>query len=146
MRYIFAILISFIVGVSVHWCNVPERAAVVADAAPTATAEPTRAQPLPTATVTPWVVVSEPVRVQFPIGSYGTTTTTDQPTAYLLWARAGQRMKIAPALQFRVYGPNGDKLQLSQDGNIFYLDLPANGDYTVEVGTDQSVDVAFEIR
>lgn len=146
MRFIFAILISFIVGVSVHWFSIPERVAVIADAAPTATPEPTRAQALPTATVTPWATVGEPVRVQFPLGSYGTTVQAELPTAYLLWARQGQRMKIAPNLAFRVYGPNGQQLELSRNGNIFYVDLPASGDYRVEVGTKQRVDVAFEIR
>lgn len=93
-------------------------------------------------------IIGEPVRVNFPTGSYGKTVTVQRSTRYLLKASALQTMKLAVVgqapgnIEVTVYDPNGDPVLPSNPG--IYV-LPLSDDYMVDVFTSAPFDLHFSI-
>ena len=98
----------------------------------------------------------DPVRVEFPRGTFGTTVhdhvNGGQLDRYLLWAAPGRTMTVTldssrNAARFSILAPNGDVLAGEQTSAA--VSLPATGDYTVAIWSisgNPDYDVSFEIR
>lgn len=129
--------------------NVTVDAAIGIDAQPTATA-----QPQPMVTVTPWATSqpasANPIRVNFAIGTYGTTLTENGNQAYLLWARGGQVMTVKPSseqpLNISLLAPDKTQVVVEVVDGVGSYKLPSNGDYTLSFVTGGGFSVAVEIR
>ncbi len=107
---------------------------------PLVTVVPTVA-PIPTATL---AQLGTPVRVQFDIGTYGTSLQVKGQKTFVLWARAGQVMRLTSDRTFaaRMTAPNGDDVPFSQ----LAATLPSNGDYVLTVASDDSFTFWIDIR
>lgn len=93
------------------------------------------------ATVLPALQHGNPERLRFANGAYGAAPRIDGQQTFVLWAAAGQRLRLAgeSGLTARLTAPSGDDVALV-DGAAT---LPADGDYVLTVaGVEQfSVDI-----
>jgi hypothetical protein len=109
---------------------------------PLVTVMPTvTAAPIPTPTL---AQLGTPLRVQFELGTYGTSLQVEGQKTFALWARAGQVMKLTSDRTFaaRLSAPNGDDVQFDQ----LTATLPADGDYVLTVGGEGSFTFWVDIR
>lgn len=113
-------------------------AAVVGHGEPLVTIVPT-AVPKPEAT--PTLTHGTAERVQFAVGTYGTTLTTEGQQSFVFWARAGQLMTlVGEGASYRLTAPSGAEATFAENT----VTLPETGDYTLTVaGASQ---IAMEIR
>ena len=110
--------------------------------AQSATVVPTAtALPAPTPTL---AQLGTPVRVQFDIGTYGTSLQVEGQKTFVLWARAGQVMKLTSDRTFAA------RLTAANDGDVPFdqlsATLPANGDYLLTVANEGSFTFWVDIR
>ena len=95
----------------------------------------------PPSTATP-LAHGEAQRVNFAVGTYGSTLATHRTSTFVLWAREGQTFRIAGAegMTARLTAPSGIDVGLV-DGDVT---LPETGDYLLTVsGVDQ---IGVDIR
>ena len=112
------------------------------------------ASPQPIVTVTPWATSqpasTNPIRVNFAIGTYGATLTGNGNQAYLLWARGGQVMTVKPSseqpLNISLLAPDKTQVVVEVVDGVGNYKLPTNGDYTLSFVTGGGFGVAVEIR
>ena len=86
---------------------------------PLVTVVPTAiAVPMPTPTL---AQLGTPIRVQFELGTYGTSLQVEGQKTFVLWARAGQVMKLTSDRTFaaRLTAPDGDYLLTVASESIF---------------------------
>lgn len=145
-RYLISAFAFLLIG-----CTTPNNVSVDAnigiDTAPTVTAQP-QVTPTPWATSQP--SVSDPIRVQFARGAWGTTLDGSGNQAYLLWACGGQTMTVKPSSQhpmnISLLAPDGQQVAVEVVQGVGSYKLPTNGDYTLSFVTDGGYSVAVEIR
>jgi hypothetical protein len=121
----------------------------------------TEAQAQPTAIVTPVHVPSTPtpvslpaptgeaIRVNFPLGSYGTALFGRGSQKYLLWAKAGQKWSLYQIGKgySNLTGPDGKPLyQEAGAGMTITTTLSATGDQILEIRSSGQFTVGVEIR
>lgn len=129
--------------------NVTVDAAIGIDAQSTGTA-----QPAPTGTVAPWPTSqppsTNPIRVNFAQGTYGTTLTGSGNQAYLLRARGDQVMTVKPSseksLNISLLAPDRSQVVVEVVDGVGSYKLPSNGDYVLSFVTGGGFSVAVEIR
>ena len=124
-------------------------------------AAPAEAQAQPTAIVTPVHVPSTPtpvslpaptgeaIRVNFPLGSYGTALFGRGSQKYLLWAKAGQKWSLYQIGKgySNLTGPDGKPLyQEAGAGMTITTTLSATGDQILEIRSSGQFTVGVEIR
>lgn len=90
----------------------------------------------PTPTTAPTPAQTGPQRVQFAIGTYGTSLEGVGRAEYLLWAARGQTMRIVTQADaaYSMTGPDGATVGFADGAAL----LPANGDYTLTVDAGSS--------
>lgn len=97
--------------------------------------------PATTPEPSPTLAHTDAVRVNFLVGTYGTTLQVEGTQSFVLWMAVGQTMRIAgqDGMAARLTAPSGADVELGADGAL----LPESGDYALTVaGTDSvSVDV-----
>jgi hypothetical protein len=105
---------------------------------PTATTTPA---PAPTATL---AQLGTPSRVQFKPGAYGESLQVEGQKTFVLWARAGQVMKLTSDRTFaaRLSAPSGNDVPFTE----LTATLPANGDYLLTVAGEGGFTFWVDIR
>lgn len=106
----------------------------------TPTPAPTVAMPAPT---------GEAIRVQFPLGSYGTALFGKGSQRFLLWAKAGQKWSLYQMGKgySNLTGPDGKTLyQEAGAGMTITTTLSATGDQVLEIRSNGQFTVGVEIR
>jgi len=143
MRTLIIVAIAIVIGIrAVDWFwSPPNEGASHADVL--VTVQPT-VTPMPPPTPT-LAQLGEPVRVQFPRGTYGTSINmSTAQTTYILWARAGQTLHLTSDQPFaaRLSAPGGEDLPLT----TLAATLPASGDYLLTVAGAQAFTFSIDIR
>lgn len=106
----------------------------------TPTPAPTVAMPVPTRSA---------IRVQFPLGSYGTALFGNGSQRYLLWAKAGQKWSLYQMGKgySTLTGPDGKALyQEAGAGMTISTTLTATGDQLLEILSSGNFTIGVEIR
>jgi hypothetical protein len=108
---------------------------------PTATEQPVQA-----ATPQP----SEPLRVRFAVGTYGTTINGKDAQFYLLWAKAGQRFAAkfnsGSMCEAQLRYHSKDVTQLTVEGDSLVAMLQDTGDHVLGVRCQGDFSVSVDIR
>ena len=125
--------------------------AATTEAQPTAEVTPAHvpSTPTPAPTVTLPAPTGEAIRVNFPIGSYGTALFGNGSQRYLLWARAGQKWSLYQMGKgySNLTGPDGKALyQEAVAGMTISTTLTATGDQVLEIRSSGQFTVGVEIR
>lgn len=107
--------------------------------------------PTPTGAATPMpAATTEPQRVQFAAGTYGTTLQGSGEARYLLWARARQRFTMQFADGGGCYAKlnhvGNDGTLLTANGEQLVATLQADGDHVLAVRCPGAYSIAVEIR
>jgi hypothetical protein len=99
------------------------------------------AEPMPTPTL---AQLGTPIRVQFDLGTYGTSLQVEGQKTFVLWAAAGQVMTLTSDRTFaaRMTAPNGDDVPFTRSAAT----LSANGDYVLTVAGEGSFTFWVDIR
>ncbi len=135
-------------------CATPSNVTVDANIGIDSGAPTAVASPQPTGTVTPWATSqppsANPIRVNFALGTYGTTLAGNGNQAYLLWARGGQVMTVKPSseqpLNISLLASDRSQVVVEVINGVGSYKLPSNGDYTLSLVTGGGFSVAVEIR
>lgn len=119
---------------------------------PTPTTLPSLAiAPTPTGAAAPMqAATTEPQRVQFDRGTYGTTLQGSGEARYLLWARAQQRFTMQFANGSGCYAKlnhvGNDGTLLTANGEQLVATLQADGDHVLAVRCPGDYSIVVEIR
>ena len=129
----------------------PKVAPTEAQAQPTAEVTPVHvpSTPTPAPTVTLPAPTGEAIRVNFPIGSYGTALFGNGSQRFLLWARSGQKWSLYQMGNgySNLTGPDGKALyQEAVAGMTISTTLTATGDQVLEIRSSGQFTVGVEIR
>lgn len=126
----------------------PQSAPAEAQAQPTAIVTPVHVPSTPTPVVLP-APTGEAIRVNFPLGSYGTALFGRDSQKYLLWAKAGQKWSLYQMGKgySNLTGPDGKPLyQEAGAGMTITTTLSATGDQILEIRSSGQFTVGVEIR
>ena len=126
----------------------PESAPVETQAQPTAEVTPVHVPSTPTPVSLP-APTGEAIRVNFPLGSYGTAIFGRDSQKYLLWAKAGQKWSLYQMGKgySNLIGPDGATLyQEAGAGMTITTTLSATGDQILEIRASGQFTVGVEIR
>lgn len=126
----------------------PESAPVETQAQPTAEVTPVHVPSTPTPVSLP-APTGEAVRVNFPLGSYGTAIFGTGSQRFLLWAKAGQVWNLHQMGKgySNLIGPDGKTLyQEAGAGMTITTTLSATGDQILEIRSSGQFTVGVEIR
>lgn len=126
----------------------PQSAPAEAQAQPTAIVTPVHVPSTPTPVVLP-APTGEAIRVNFPLGSYGTALFGRDSQKYLLWAKAGQKWSLYQMGKgySNLTGPDGKPLyQEAGAGTTITTTLSATGDQILEIRSSGQFTVGVEIR
>lgn len=126
----------------------PQAAPAEAQAQPTAIVTPVHVPSTPTPVVLP-APTGEAIRVNFPLGSYGTALFGRGSQKYLLWAKAGQKWSLYQIGKgySNLTGPDGKPLyQEAGAGMTITTTLSATGDQILEIRSSGQFTVGVEIR
>ncbi len=126
----------------------PQAAPAEAQAQPTAIVTPVHVPSTPTPVVLP-APTGEAIRVNFPLGSYGTALFGTGSQKYLLWAKAGQKWSLYQMGKgySDLTGPDGKPLyQEAGAGMTITTTLSATGDQVLEIRSNGQFTVGVEIR
>jgi len=138
------IFAAFVVVVAIRlaaWASAAPAEQVTATAEPLVTVVATTA---PQPTTTPALTHGEPQRVQFKIGAYGESLQVDSQQTFVLWAKAGQTLKLTSDRTFaaKFSDPSGNDVPFDQ----LTATLPASGDYLLTVAEDSGFTFFVDIR
>lgn len=126
----------------------PQSAPAEAQAQPTAEVTPVHVPSTPTPLALP-VPTGEAIRVNFPLGSYGTALFGNGSQRFLLWAKAGQKWSLYQMGKgySNLTGPDGKPLyQEAGAGMTITTTLSATGDQVLEIRSSGQFTVGVEIR
>ena len=126
----------------------PQAAPAEAQAQPTAIVTPVHVPSTPVPVVLP-APTGEAVRVNFPLGSYGTAIFGTGSQRFLLWAKAGQVWNLHQMGKgySNLIGPDGKTLyQEAGAGMTITTTLTATGDQILEIRASGQFTVGVEIR
>lgn len=126
----------------------PQAAPAEAQAQPTAIVTPVHVPSTPTPVVLP-APTGEAIRVNFPLGSYGTAIFGTGSQRFLLWAKAGQEWNLHQMGKgySNLIGPDGKTLyQEAVAGMTITTTLTATGDQILEIRSSGQFTVGVEIR
>ena len=126
----------------------PQSAPAEAQAQPTAIVTPVHVPSTPTPVSLP-APTGEAIRVNFPLGSYGTALFGRGSQKYLLWAKAGQAWNMHQMGKgySNLIGPDGATLyQEAGAGMTITTTLTATGDQILEIRANGQFTVGVEIR
>lgn len=126
----------------------PQSAPAEAQAQPTDIVTPVHVPSTTTPVVLP-VPTGEAIRVNFPLGSYGTAIFGTGSQKYLLWAKAGQAWNLHQMGKgySNLIGPDGKTLyQEAGAGMTITTTLTATGDQILEIRASGQFTVGVEIR
>jgi hypothetical protein len=98
----------------------------------------------PQPTMTPVLTHGQAQRVRFKPGAYGESLQVDSQQTFVLWAKAGQVMKLTSDRTFAVKlsDPSGNDVLFEQ----LTATLPASGDYLLTVAGESGFTFFVDIR
>lgn len=148
------LVLSTAIIIALTACTTPSNVSVDANIGIDSGTPSATVQPAPTGTVTPWSTSqppsANPIRVNFALGTYGTTLQGSGNQAYLLWARSGQVMTVKPdsvhPVNISLLAPDRSQVAVEVIDGIGNYKLPADGDYTLSFVTAGGFSVEVEIR
>lgn len=98
----------------------------------------------PQPTTAPVLTHGQAQRVRFKPGAYGESLQVDSQQTFVLWAKAGQVMKLTSDRTFaaRMTAPSGGDVPFDQ----LTATLPASGDYLLTVASHSGFTFYIDIR